>query len=125
MAITYDLFSVTKEGFEEHFQVQADDEASVLAGRSALISALLADGAQARPQKGGFNRPASSEPATIDPMVAAAGKVFGAEVSAECPNNCGPMRKVKGTAETGKLSKNGKPYPSFYACNACGHKQNA
>jgi len=126
LALTYDLFFNSKEGFEEHIQVSAEEPAALLEGRTALIEALLADGASPRaPKSGSFNKPTSTQAPIIDPMLAAAAKTFGAEVSAECPTGCGPMRRVKGTNETGKLSKAGKPYPSFYACNTCGFKQNA
>lgn len=125
MANTADVFFKTKEGFEGHMQIEASDPGELVQFYNALVATIIEDGATARDNKPSFNKAPSTEAPFFDPMEKAAGAVFGAEVSAECPSGCGGMRRVKGTNETGRLSKAGKPYPSFYACNTCGHKQNA
>jgi hypothetical protein len=49
-------------------------------------------------------------------MLAAAQQVLGASVSRTCPIHNGSMKRIAGTQETGKLSKNGRSYPSFWVC---------
>jgi hypothetical protein len=121
LAYVYDLFSNSKEGFEEHFQIETADIVGLIADRKTLIAGILEDGATPRAQTSKFNKTATGA-APMSPMEQGATKVFGpAAVSVECANGCGPMKFVP----SGISRNTNKPYPSFYSCKTCGAKQNA
>ena len=117
--VSWDAFYVGPEGFGEHFQVVAADSAPIIAGRGKLLDWLRTIGAKPQPRDIAFPNKQAPRPAPqADPMLRAAQQVLGANVAKTCPIHNEPMRRIPGSAESGKLSRNGKSYNAFWVCEA-------
>lgn len=118
--VSYDLFFKGPEGYGEHLQVISPDSRRIIDGRPKLLDWLKQIGATPLPRDIAFPGKAPFAPGAPakDPMMQAAQAVLGASIGRTCSIHNVAMKRVAGTQETGKLSKNGKSYPSFWVCEA-------
>lgn len=120
--VSWDVFFVGEYGFGEHLQVIANTSKPIIEGRAQLLEWLKTTGAKPQPRDIPFpsktTAPAVTAGAKTDPMYAAAQQVLGAQVGRMCPIHSADMKRIGGTADHGRLSKNGKPYNAFWVCSA-------
>lgn len=118
--VSWDIFYVGEYGFGEHLQVIAPDSKPIIEGRPKLLEWLKSIGAKPQPRDIPFasKTPVASRPAPADPMMQAAQQVLGATITRTCAIHNTAMKRIPGTAETGKIGRNGKPYPAFWVCEA-------